>query len=186
MHWVLALLFAAFWEAKPPEKWTEMELDQIMKDSPWARDVGTELFLASALPMVEAEKQYLIRHGHKPGAAEKPGPSEDDWREYLANDRGKHVVLAVRVPFQQWLSDAAETKRMEEGSTIRAGKTKAKMVGHFPPTAGDPYLRMLFPRIVDPKAKSFKFVLYLPGVSKPFREVEFYLNEMTYNGKLEY
>jgi hypothetical protein len=59
------------------------------------------------------------------------------------------------------------------------------MVGHFPPNSRDPMLRMVFPR-PEGEFKSLRFELYLPGVSKPYRDLEFDLKEMMFRGKLEY
>jgi hypothetical protein len=59
------------------------------------------------------------------------------------------------------------------------------MTGHFPPSAGDPYLRIAFPREVTANDKSVNFELYVPGVGIPFRSVEFRVKDMTVKGKLE-
>jgi hypothetical protein len=58
------------------------------------------------------------------------------------------------------------------------------MVGHFPPTATDPVLRLVFPREVEASDKAVVFRLYLPGVEFPDREVQFRINELMYHGKL--
>ena len=65
------------------------------------------------------------------------------------------------------------------------GRKKYKMTGHFPPSAGDPYLRIAFPREVTAADKSVNFELYVPGVGIPFRSVEFRVKDMTVKGKLE-
>ncbi len=183
--WAAVLLAAPFWEAKKPAQWSEEELASMMKDSPWAREAaGNPLFLASAAPMIEAEEQVRLRRAAKTGGDAAAGP--DDWREYLASNRGRHIVVAVRIGDMNVLAEAEETRRMEKECVLRSGKKRLRMAGHFPPTSSDPYLRLLFPRDLDPAAKTIKASLYLPGVSMPFREVEFALKEMTYKGKLEY
>jgi hypothetical protein len=174
---------APFWEAKPPEKWTQEEVALILTNSPWGRDVGTPLFLASAKPAQEAEEQIRLRSARK--GVEAP-PAEDDYRSYLAEYPGKHLIIAVRVTRPEDLAIAKSTRDMEKESYLRVGKEKIKMVGHFPPTPSDPYLRILFPKRVDPGAKTLRFSLYLPGITQPFREVEFELKEMVYKGKPEY
>jgi hypothetical protein len=59
------------------------------------------------------------------------------------------------------------------------------MTGHFPPTAGDRFLRLAFPREVQATDKTVVFDLYLPGVPNPYREAEFQVKDMLVNGKLE-
>ena len=187
MHWLLAffLLAEPFWNAKAPDKWTEDELTSLFENSPWARDIGTHMFLASSDAMIDAEDQIGKRHVAKRLAAEKAA-SEDDWREYLASNRGKHIVVAIKLTDPNVLAEAEESRRMEKESALRVGRKKFRMVGHFPPTPSDPYLRLLFPRAVEASSKSFSVELYLPGVTKPYREAEFKLSEMTYRGKLTY
>ena len=46
-------------------------------------------------------------------------------------------------------SDNRETRQMEQECVMRVGRKKLKMTGHFPPSPGDPYLRLAFPREVD-------------------------------------
>ena len=49
-----------------------------------------------------------------------------------------------------------------------------KLVTHFPPTPGDPYLRYIFPREVKPDDKSLLFDIYIPGLDYPQRHLEFW------------
>jgi hypothetical protein len=58
------------------------------------------------------------------------------------------------------------------------------MTGHFPPTASDPVLRLVFPRVLPPSGR-IQFELYLPLASEPYRGVEFRLNELSYRGAPE-
>ena len=66
MRLLLAVLFflaQPFWEAKPPERWSDREIDAIRHDSPWAQDVGPEpralVYLATAGPVEDAEEDFL-------------------------------------------------------------------------------------------------------------------------------
>jgi hypothetical protein len=68
---------------------------------------------------------------------------------------------------------------------MRVGRKKYKMTGHFPPTQNDVYLRMAFPRQVLESDKSVVFELYVPGLTPPFRTVEFRVKDMIVKGKLE-
>jgi hypothetical protein len=179
------LLAEPFWNAKPPDKWTEVELQSMFTESPWGRNIGTPLFLASADAMIDAEEEARRRHVARRLSAERAAV-EDDWREYLASNRGKHIVVAVRLTNPGVLAEAEESRRMEQECALKVGRKKHRLVGHFPPTSVDPYLRLLFPRAVEASAKGFAVELYLPGVTKPYREVDFKLAEMTYRGRVSY
>ena len=67
---------------------------------------------------------------------------------------------------------------------MKVGRKKYKMLGHFPPIPSDPYLRLVFPRVVTESDKSVIFELYLPG-NGPYHDAEFRVREMIYQGKLE-
>lgn len=184
---LLPLLFfwgAPFWEARQPRQWAEPELRQLINDSPWARTEGTRIFLASARPLREAEEQIRLRHTTR--QVGEPEPEMEEYELFLRDNPGKHIVLAALLPRPEVLMEASESRAMEEESLLRVGRRKYKMVGHFPPTRSDPHLRLIFPRVDLSKVKTFSFELYLPGVERPYRMVEFFLNEMTYRGKLEY
>ena len=75
---------------------------------------------------------------------------------------------------------------MEKECFVRIGKRKLKAVGHFPPTPSDPYLRLLFPRASLAGLKALSFGLYLPGLNRPFHDVELPVKDLTYRGQLEY
>src|ERR1035441_5857747 len=53
-----------FWEAKPPERWTAKEIEEIRQDSPWAQRVGPDpkivIYLATATPIEEAEAERRV------------------------------------------------------------------------------------------------------------------------------
>jgi len=188
LHGLLLLLLwspssSRFWEVKEPEKWTAIEIDQLLSNSPWARSDVVPLYLASAKPIAEIELRRPDKASNSPEGALI---EEDDYRLYMKETPGKHLVLAVRLPDPNALSDAAESRRMEKDCVLKVGRKKYKMVGHFPPTPRDPVLRLLFPRVVDSTVKSFSFELYLPSVTQPYRMFEFFTKEMIYRGKLEY
>lgn len=175
----LSLLAAPFWESKQPADWSEDQLQQLLTDSPWARAEG---FLASALPMKLAEEEWRRRHIAK--RLDAPEPADFDYQEFVRANPGKHVILAVRVDAQVDFSLAQEIREMEKGCTLRSGRKKVKLVGHFPPNSSDPYLRLVFPRVE--LEKSLRLELYLPGVTKPYRDLEFSAKEMMFRGKAEY
>lgn len=178
---LLALMAPPFWETKAPRNWSEEELSLLMSDSPWAEilnpDPAVRVYLASAQPMRDAEAEILRRR--------KDGPAEPDldYSDFLRDDHGEHIVLAISYRPNKVLADASESRRMEEECLMRIGKKKYKITGHFPPTESDPHLRLVFPRVVRPEDKSIIFELYLPGVAIPYRTAEFQVKELVYKGK---
>lgn len=195
MIWaVVLLLFAGpFWESIAPEKWSDDQLGALLTDSPWAQmaaatgssvAVPVLVYLASAEPMEKAERERDRR------AALKHPPTEEDplvadYRSWLEDNRAKQIVLAIGITKPDVLADEQEIKRMEDECVMRIGKKKYKMTGHFPPSPGDRFLRLVFPRDVQPSDKSVSFDLYLPGVPIPYREAEFRVKDMIVDGKLE-
>ena len=190
MHvWALLLLLAApFWE-KAPAGWTRLELSEIRRQSPWARPAmaigpiggtGVATYLATAQPIRDAEAEMARRANIKP--EENPLA---DYYEFLDQNKGKVVVLAIYFPDWAQLSDGKEVKQMEENCLMRVGKKKLHMTGHFSPTVHDPYLRLIFPRELSVKDKSIAFELYLPGVVGSYREVEYGIGDLVYKGKPE-
>jgi hypothetical protein len=185
-HALMALLFflsQPFWEAKPPERWTDQEIDTVRYASPWAQTAGHDpaipVYLATAAPIEEAEGELRLR-ARNPLA--EPDP---DYADFLRLNREKVLVLAI--PWSQPLrfGTEAERKRMQEESIMIVGRRTFQLVGHFPPNQSDPVLRLVFPREVKPTDKSVLFRLYLPGIPFPEREVEFRTKDLIYHGKLE-
>ncbi len=178
MHAILwlALLAAPFWESKPPRDWTDAQLHELLTDSPWAQQVdkGVSVFLATARPVREAEQEWMRRKKVQ----------DPDYAEFLEQDQGKSIVLAVAYPNPKSLANAAEAQRMEDESVLKIGKQKLKPTGHFPPTPTDPYLRLVYPRDVS-GAKSLVFELYLPGIGLSYQTVEFRLKDLLYKGSPE-
>ncbi len=197
--WSVVLMLAPpFWDAKPPADWSDQELIQLLTDSPWAQIAsapaariasapGVQVYLATAGPMqaAEQEAERRSRLRRKPNEQPPDNAGAEEYRAWLAENRSENIVLAVRVDVRGGLADQKEVERMERESVMHAGRKKIQMTGHFPPAAGDPYLRMAFPRQIEPGDKKISFDLYVPGVSAPYRIVEFNLKDMTVRGKLE-
>ena len=189
----LALLLAApFWATKAPADWSREELNRMFSDSPWAQITtfenrfggvpGVQVYLATSRPMQEAEEQAKLQE-KKRGNTEPEAAEE--YREFLRASAGKNIVLAVRFPDPTALADGAEARKMEEECVLKVGRKKFKMTGHFPPAASDPYLRLVYPRVVEPTDREFVFELYVPGVAAPYRQATFRVKDLYYKGKLE-
>jgi hypothetical protein len=194
MKWLAGVfLFAApFWVSKAPEHWSDDELRALLTDSPWAQlatatgssvAVPVQIYLATAEPMDKAERERERRDALKHPPVEDPLFA--DYRGWLEENRAKQIVLAIGVTKNDVLADEQEVRRMEKECIMRIGKKKFQMTGHFPPTAGDRFLRLAFPREVQATDKTVVFDLYLPGVPNPYREAEFQVKDMLVNGKLE-
>jgi hypothetical protein len=181
MLW-LALAAAPFWETKAPSEWSEEQLRILFTQSPWAQATdggGPVVILATARPIQDAERELWRRRRAK-GAP----PLDLEYEDFIANDQGRHIVLAIAYPDPRPLSNADEAKQMEKDSILKIGKKKYKMTGQFPPTPADPYLRLVYPREVGPNDKSLVFELYLPGASG-YHIAEFRMKELLYHGKPE-
>ena len=179
---VLFFLGQPFWESKPPERWTEREIDTLRKASPWAQAVGPApevlVWLATAEPIQEAEAEARLRTKH---TEREPDP---DYVQYVTENGEENFILAVSYPSLNGLGRAEEEKRMEEECAMVVGRRTYHIVGHFPPTPMDPVLRLVFPRRVKPSDKAVDFVLYLAGLPFPERQVEFRVKELLFHGKL--
>jgi hypothetical protein len=183
------LLAASFWETKPPREWSGQELRKITEDSPWAQIVstaragtapGVQVYLATATPVRAAEAEFARRQKSPPDLL------REEYEQFLREDEGRSVVLAVYIPDPQALADAAESRRMEQECLMKVGRQEVRITGHFPPSTTDPFLRLVFPRQDTGKAKALVFVLYLPSVPSPYRQVEFNLKDLQYRGKTDY
>ena len=180
----LLLFFAQpFWESKPPEKWTDREIDTLVHASPWGQIAGPSpevlVYLATAAPIEEAEAQQRLRI-KRPLA--EPDP---DYANYLRLNRDHAMVLAIPYAEPIRFGTEEEQKRLEEDCELVIVKKAYKILGYFPPTPADPVLRLVFPRAVKTGDRSAIFRLYLPGIAFPEREVEFRVKELVYRGKLE-
>jgi len=185
MHALLPLLFflaQPFWETKPPEKWTDLEIDTLLRNSPWAQTTGPSpdmlVYLASAPPIEDAEQELRLR---KKDPLPEPDP---DYAAYITENREKAIVLGIAYPARAELGSAAETHSLEEESVMIVGRKSYKIIGYFPPLRSDPVLRLVFPREVQTTDKTVVFRLYLAGISFPEREVQFRVKDLMYHGKL--
>ena len=176
---LLALLAAPFWETKAPKDWSDQEVQLLLNDSPWAQAADpappVQIYLATARPVREAEAELARRRGK---------PLNDEYEDFVRREGAKNLVLAVAFPNWTALQDGEESRHMQEDSIMKVGRKKYKMLGHFPPIPSDPYLRLVFPRVVTESDKSVIFELYLPG-NGPYHDAEFRVREMIYRGKLE-
>src|SRR5579862_7086936 len=186
------MMVSPFWESKAPRAWSDVELSQMLNDSPWAQAAvaqgivpqpGVETFLSSALPMQEAEAEVMRRRRIRNRQTEPLETSE--YREFLKQKKGESIVLTILFPDPSQLADGKESKRMEEECVMKIGRKKYKMTGHFPPAPDDPFLRLVFPRVVGAKDKIVEFDLYLPGVTEPYRTAEYDIKGMFYRGRFE-
>jgi hypothetical protein len=193
----LLLMFASpFWVDKMPKEWTDIELSQIFVESPWSQPLSAParsavpspsvpMYLATAAPMAEAEKERARRLKVRRKGQEDEDPLEEDYRAWLEDNHVTQVVVAIRLGLNPKLSDAAEMKHMEDECYMQVGHKKVKMTGHFPPTTRDPYLRIAFARQPLEDEKVVTFVIYVPGLPIPVREVQFKVKDLMVNGKPE-
>jgi len=188
------LLAAPFWEAKPPSQWTDIELQQILADSPWARLMPgptktlppVQMYLVTAGPVRQAEEELARRARIRiaPGKAESYADI-DEYHLWVEDLSPAHLILAVRIERVTAFLDASEVQQFQKESVMRIGRRKIKMASFFPPTTSDPWLRIAFPREVQLSDKVLGFDLYIPGVTGGFRSAEFKLGDMQVAGKLE-
>jgi hypothetical protein len=192
--WLAAAATLPFWDAKPPADWTDDEVQEMLTRSPWVQQAvaadssprGVAVYLATARPIRAAEAEREKRAREK-GEQPAEGADEDtEYADFLREHEGNVIVLSVAVPNPSALDDVTEAKMVEELCVLRVGRNKYKMVGHFPPSASDPRLRLVFPRSVRQADKSFGFDLYVPGAQEPLRFVQFRVADLTYKGKPEF
>lgn len=186
LHALAGLLFFAvypFWNDKPPEQWTDRELAIMLNSSPWTQMVGqspeVNVWFATAEPMEAAEEQTQARQKR---TRREPDP---DYLDFLRENREKVFVLAVGYPTVSGLGKIpGEWTTLEKETHMTVNHKKYTLEGTFPPTPSDPVLRLVFPRSVKPTDASVVFQLYLPGLPFPERDVEFFVKNLLYRGKL--
>ena len=192
MKWLAVALFLAapFWETKTPREWTEQELETLLTDSPWAAMVAApgdappvQVYLASAGPMQQAEAERIRRQPRN--GAKPPTDMDLEYQAWMRENRATSIVVAIAILRLNDGQLEEESQRMQDESVMRIGRKKFKMTGYFPPTAGDPYLRLAFPRKVAEADKNVRFDLYIPGAPMPYRSIEFKIRDMMVNGRLE-
>lgn len=176
-----------FWDSKPAAEWSLDEVRTLLTNSPWAQSVeaGSKspappvgVYVASAEPVQAAEDRLRAARKKK-----DEDPSWDEYREYLVSNTGKYIVLAVAALQGEAFLDNSETRHMEEESRLLIGKRRYKLAGHFPPSSTDPYVRLVFPRVIEQGDRALRFELYVPGAGAPYRRVEFALKDMVYRGQ---
>jgi len=179
---LLLFLGQPFWETKPPERWTDAEIEIVRHRSPWTQMVGpapeVPIWLATAEPLEEAEGEARLRTKR---TEKEPDP---DYSEYVTEHRGEIFVLALGYSNLKALGEAAEERRLETESVMKIGRKTYHIVGHFPPTESDPVLRLVFPRQVNASDKDVEFELYVPGLPFPERAAVFRIRDLLYHGKL--
>jgi len=177
---LLLFLGPPFWEAAPPAEWSDSQIEWLLRESAWAyHEKGAQIYLASAWPVWQAERE---RYRRRPPSGGETSDSLEEYFEFLEENRDRYIVLAVHILLPQYLLTEKATRRMEERCVMIAGGKKHKLVGHFPPTPNDRYLRLVFPRVKPSSNGSLRFQLYVPGVPLPFRRVEFDLSRMKFRG----
>lgn len=183
----LLFLQAPYWETKPAKDWTNRELLAVLQQSPWTGkaeaprpqtgDPEVSVYLASAQPCSMAEEE---RRNRKQAGTD---PLSQEYRIWKEDNAGKYTILAILLPDQGGIAEAAEMRDMEK-STLIADRKKVKLVMHFPPSSTDPMLRLVFPRVEG--VKKLIFDLYLPGTRGPDREVEFDVSKLQFKGQPSY
>jgi len=187
MRALLPLLFffgLPFWQTKPPEKWSDLDIDEILHNSPWAQTTGPSpevlVYLATAGPVEDAEEELRLR-------SKDPLPEPDpDYAAYISDNGDKALVLAIPYPAHgtAGIAKPDELHTMEEESVMIVGHKTYQILGYFPPMSTDPVLRLVFPRVVRDTDKNVVFRLYLAGISFPEREVQFRVKDLMYHGRL--
>jgi hypothetical protein len=171
-----------FWTARPAAQWTDAELDGLLRDSPWAQTEGVTVYFGTAAPVLAAERERLRRRGE----ANAEFDHDTDYDEFLRERGSEVIVVTVRAQDQTGLRVNAETAKIESDCQLRSGKKLVRLLALFPPTPGDPFLRLVFPRELDPKADKVQLELYIPAMDgKAWRTFEFRVKAMQVAGKLE-
>jgi hypothetical protein len=132
--------------------------------------------------MRDAEEQTRLRGTRRQDA---PLGIDEDYRQFLRSDSARHIVLAISGSTAEGMANGDETRQMEKECVMKLGRKKYKMTGHFPPSSGDPYLRLIFPRMVVDSDKEVVFEVYVPGAVPPYREAFFKVRDLFYQGKLQ-
>ena len=189
---IITLLSATpFWDTTDVKDWSEEQLIEFFGNSPWALPAesatgnGVLTFLATAKPVQLAEVEMRRRRIKKVAGVDiVQDPAWEEFQEFLERDAAKYIVLAVAIPIGS-TQDASEMALMENQSIMKLGKQKVKMSGYFPPSATDPYTRLIFPRAGADSAKELSFELFIPGTGTPYRQVFYTRKSMTYRGRVE-
>jgi len=186
----LALLLALsghapFWEAKTPQQWTDAELKELFTNSPGAAGGGRArrgpaVYLASARPLREAELELARR---QPPIDDDP--DADEYRDFLRENHGRQIVLAVVLPDPKALDDPVEVKRLEDECVLKVGQKKYPMTGHFPPTSSDRVLRLVFRARRSRMARASSSTYMCPASAATTGSAVFSFKDLTYRGAPE-
>jgi hypothetical protein len=208
MIWLILLTLLSadpFWQTKPAKDWTDVELSEVLADSPWAqmaaqpaqpkggKNMGegtpVQIYLATAGPVMKAvaerdRRMELRRPGITKTLADDP--MSEERAAWFADHRADYIIVAARVGNNDSFSIEKETARMEHDSVMESGHIHVKVSATFPPTQTDPHLYLAFPREpVTASDKDLSFALYLPGVPLPYRTITFKMKDMMVDGKPE-
>ena len=180
-----SLMAAGFWDDKPFTTWSDMELQQILADSPWSRPLAASFNAVdperqltvtwrTALPM----KQALIR-----GQIGENGTVPPAAQEILSRTEEVYGVSVAGLPVSITpFFDAAK----EATFLLREGKPPVPAEGLLStPQPDDTYLLVaIFPKTdaIVLGDQEVEFVTTLGGIQ--IRR-KFLLKEMVFNGQLE-
>lgn len=185
LYLVLAALWlqaVPFWEQRPPAQWTPAEVNRMLSDSPWAQTNNVRVYLASAEPARQAE---LMKKKWRKQDLGVEGTFEDDedYEHFLRQRPGEYIIVAIEGINPDIKPDPREVAQMEKESRIKLDRRKYAMLAYFPPTPADPVLRMVFPKKLGGDEKRLILELYLPGVHLPYRNFEFPIKTLVWQGK---
>ena len=178
----LLLQAAPFWEQRPPAEWTRADVDRMMSDSPWAQTDGVRVYIASAEPVRQAELMWKKWRKQQLGV-EGVFEEDEDYEQFLREHPGDYIVVGVYGMNPAITPEPRQIAQMEKQSRIKLDKRKYAMIAYFPPTPADPVLRMVFPKKLAGDEKKLILELYLPGVHLPYRNFEFPIKTLVWQGK---
>ncbi len=143
MHAWLALAFflaQPFWETKPPEQWTDHEIDLMLHLEPMDADArpgarGAGMVGDRATDRGRGRRSALAQT--QSATPTRSGLSQFSWRD----NREKVFVLAIGYPTLSGLGKEADAwKTVEKETAMRVGSKSYKVEGLFPPEPSDPVL----------------------------------------------
>jgi hypothetical protein len=175
---------APFWESKPPAEWSLAECRQLLTGSPWVQSDGVNrVYITSAQPVRLAEERLMDAREE---SGEAPADLDPEYLDFVRERSREYIIVAVHMPNPTLMSDPREAADVAKESRIKIGKRKYKLAAHFPPTPGDPVLRLIFPKKIAGDEKTLTLELYIPGTPTPWRNYEFPLKSLLWKGKPEF
>lgn len=173
-----------FWETKPTANWSVAECERLLRNSPWVQaDSPYRVYITSAEPVRIAEERIRAKAAL---GGEVTAELDQDYQQFVNERYRDHVIVGVHMPNPTLLFDPREVADVVKESRMKLGKRKHKLVAHFPPTAADPVLRLVFPKKLVGDEKTLTLELYIPGSTTPWRNFEFLLKDLTWKGKAEF